>query len=178
MPKETKKEKEKQKGELAPKSEKGLVNREESLTRSMDSIFNDFRRSFDNILAPFMPFGRSLYDSLEGLPTRYPLCDIVDKGNEYIINVELPGLNKNDVDIQLNKDTLILTAEKKNTEEINEDNYIHRERSYSQIQRVINFPEEVNPENVDGSMEDGIMVLKVAKKEPKPEEKMRKINLK
>ena len=57
-------------------------------------------------------------------------------------------------------------------------NYLHRERAYSSIQRFIAFPEEVEPSKVDGSMKEGVLELKVPKKEPKPEEKPRKVELK
>jgi HSP20 family molecular chaperone IbpA len=50
-----------------------------------------------------------------------------------------------DVDVELNKDFLILKAEKKSEEEERSQNYLHRERTYSSCRRTINFPEEVDP---------------------------------
>jgi HSP20 family molecular chaperone IbpA len=46
------------------------------------------------------------------------------------------------------------------------------------MQRFIAFPEEVDPTKVDGSLKEGVLELKVPKKEPKPEEKPRKVDLK
>ncbi|MFX1537453.1 MAG: Hsp20/alpha crystallin family protein [Promethearchaeota archaeon] len=170
--------KERKKGEVSPSTEKGLTTREESISRGVDSLFDDFRRSVDNLMAPFLPFGRSLYGPLERVPIRYPLCDVIDKGDEYLVRFELPGFNKDNINVELNKKQLELSAQIEQQEEKEESNYIHRERSYSRIQRTVAFPEEVDPEKVEGTMRDGILELKITKKEPKLDEKMRKIELK
>jgi HSP20 family protein len=65
----------------------------------------------------------------------------------------------------------------KREEDESNEGYLHRERTYSQAQRVINFPEEVDPDKVEATMADGILELKIMKKEPAPEERMRKIQL-
>ncbi|MDD1758549.1 MAG: Hsp20/alpha crystallin family protein [Methanotrichaceae archaeon] len=103
---------------------------------------------------------------------------MIDEDNQYVIKTELPGFNKNDVDIELNKDTMVLKAEKKSEEEEKSKNYLHRERFYTSCERTVNFPEEVDPSKVEGTMDNGVLELKIPKKEPKPEEKMRKVQLK
>jgi HSP20 family protein len=165
------------KGEITPSSEDRYPSRDQTLSRGFDSIFDDFRRSFDNLMAPFMPMRRSL-TSPGTYPTRYPLCDLVDEGDTYLVRAELPGIKKDNVDIELNKDTLRLNAELQEEREESEGDYLHRERTYSRVSRTIRFPEEVDPDKVQGEMEDGILRLTINKKEPKPEEKMRKVELK
>ena len=113
-----------------------------------------------------------------GTTVRAPLVDVIDEGNQYVIKTELPGFNKEDVDIELNRDTLMLKAEKISEEEEKSQNYLHRERYYASYQRMVNFPEEVNPSKVEGTMENGVLEIKIPKKEPKPEEKKIKVQLK
>jgi HSP20 family protein len=152
--------------------------KEPELVRGFDSIFDEFRRSFDDLMAPFFPMRTFIPRTFGTLPIRAPLIDVMDEGNQYVINTELPGFDKEDVDIQLNKDFMVLKAEKKSEEEDKSENYLHRERSYSSCQRTVNFPEEIDPSKVEGTMENGILKLKIPKKEPKPEEKMMKVQLK
>jgi HSP20 family protein len=152
--------------------------KETELVRGFDSIFDEFRRSFDDLMAPFMPMRTFLPRAIEALPIRAPLVDVIDDGNQYIINTELPGFAKEDVDIQLNKDFMVLKAEKKSEKEQKSETYLHRERSYASCHRTVNFPEEVDPSKVEGTMENGVLKLKVPKKEPKPEERMTKVQLK
>lgn len=153
-------------------------SKEPEIVRGFDSIFDEFKRSFDDLMAPFFPMRTFIPRTFDTLPIRAPLIDVIDESNRYVINTELPGFDKEDVDIQLNKDFMVLKAEKKSEKEDKSENYLHRERSYSSCQRTVNFPEEVNPSKVEGTMENGVLNLRIPKKEPKPEEKMMKVQLK
>lgn len=155
----------------------GESPRNTALWRGFDNIFEDFRKSFDDLLSPWLPMRTFLPTTTTALPVRAPLVDLVDNGNEYVVRAELPGYTKNMVDVELNKDTLNLRAEKKTEEETKTEDYLHRERTYAACQRTINFPEEVDPSKVDGKLKDGILELRIPKKTPKPEEQMRKIDL-
>jgi HSP20 family protein len=148
------------------------------LVQGLDSIFDEFRRSFDDLMAPFTPMRAFLPRTIETLPIRAPLVDVIDDGNQYLINVELPGFDKEDVEIELNKDILVLQAEKKSEEEDRSQNYLHREQFYTSCHRTINFPEEVDPTKVEGTMEKGLLKLTIPKREPKPEERMTKLKIK
>lgn len=172
------KEKIENKTSIKPSADTRITDRGATLTRGFDTIFDDFRRSFDNLMAPFLPM-RSLSTYDRGFPVRYPLCDLVDHGDDYTVRAELPGFSKDMIDVEVNKNTLLISAElKQEEEEESEGNFLHRERTYSKVQRSITFPEEVNPDRVEGTMKDGILKLKIGKKEPKPEEKLRKVELK
>jgi len=173
--------KEKEIVESPSKGEHAIASRpakETEIVRGFDTIFDEFRRSFDDLLSPFLPIRTYLPKTFGTLPVRAPLVDVVDEGDRYVIKTELPGFDKDDVDVELNKDFLILKAEKKFEEEEMSQNYLHRERTYSTCHRTINFPEEVDPAKVEGKMGDGILELTIPKKEPKPEEKLTKIQLK
>jgi len=148
---------------------------QEGLERGIDDMFSEFRRSFDDMMRPFFPLAE-IEQELR-LPTRYAQVDLVDNGDSFVLNAELPGFTKDQVDVQINKDGVAIRAECKNEKEDKRKNYLHRERAYSSLQRFIAFPEEVDPTKVEGSMKEGILELKVTKKEPKPEEKPRKVAL-
>ncbi len=149
---------------------------QEGLERGIDDMFSEFRHSFDDLMRPFFPIVEIEQDIR--LPTRYAQVDLIDNGDSFTINAELPGFNKDQVDVQINKDGLAIMAECKEEKEDKRKNYLHRERAYSSLQRFIAFPEEVDPSKVEGSMKEGVLELKVPKKEPKPEEKPRKVELK
>lgn len=149
-----------------------------TISRGMDTIFDQFKRSFDDLLAPFAPF-TILSPSLNGGElVRYPFMDLVDQGEYYTVTAELPGFTKDMVDVQVNKDGLSLRAEKNGEKEQRGKNFLHRERAYSVFFRTIAFPEEVNPTGVEGTMKDGVLELRIPKREPKPEERMTKVALK
>jgi len=111
------------------------------------------------------------------LPVRYAPLDFIDEGDHYQIHVELPGFTKDDVDVQINRDGMSIRAKKEVEKEDKKKNYLHRERAYSAFERSISFPEEVDPTKAEGKMKEGVLELKVPKKEPLPEVKSRKIEL-
>ncbi len=148
------------------------------LSREFNSVFDDLARTFDYMLSPFLPIKTWWSSSIEPLSVREPLVDLVDKGNKYLIIADLPGYEKNDIEIQLNKDTLMLTTQKKTENEQSNQEYLHRERTYSSSERIINFAEEIDPTKVEAKMNNGVLEVVAPKKEPKPEQQMRRIELK
>lgn len=147
------------------------------LSKGFDNIFDQFKRSFDDLLAPFAPF-TAISSAWPEQAVRYPFVDLIDQGDYYTVTAELPGFSKEMVDVQVNKDALELRATTNAEKEEKNKNYLHRERAYSAFQRTIAFPEEVKPNQVEGTMKNGILELRIPKREPKPEERMTRIELK
>ena len=69
-------------------------------------------------------------------------------------------------------------AKQETENEVKKKHYLHRERTYSTFERSVAFPEEIDPDKAEGEMKDGILELKISKKEPKPETQPRTIELK
>lgn len=144
--------------------------------REFDSIFDDFRRSFDLMMRPYYPFDLRIREP-GMLPVRYAPLDVIDEGDHYSIHAELPGFTKEQVDVQINSDGMSIRAKKESATEDKKKNYLHRERAFASYERSIAFPEEVDPAKAEGKMNNGVLELKVPKKEPTPEKKPRKIEI-
>ena len=145
--------------------------------RDIDAIFDDFRKSFDVMMRPYFPFETRVQE-FGMLPVRYAPLDFIDEGDHYNIHAELPGFTKENVDVQINSDGMTIRAKKETEKEDKKKNYLHRERAYSAFERSVSFPEEVDPAKAEGKMNNGILELKIPKKEPRPEAKSRKLELK
>ncbi|MDH2901014.1 MAG: Hsp20/alpha crystallin family protein [archaeon] len=156
-----------------------LANSQQTpLSTGFDNIFDQFRRSFDDLMSPFYPFtGITTSTPLSQLPIRSSIVDLADEGDHYTIYAELPGFSKDQVDVKINRDGLVIRAEQQTQNEQKNKNYLHRERAYSAFERVIEFPEEVVPQKVEGTMKDGVLQLTIPKKEPNPEERLTKVQL-
>jgi HSP20 family protein len=147
------------------------------LERDFDTIFDDFRRSFDFMMQPYYPMEMRMQEP-GMLPVRFAPLDFIDEGDHYRIHVELPGFTKDEVDVRITSDGMSVRAKKESGSEDKKKNYLHRERAFSAFERSISFPEEVDPAKAEGIMKEGILDLKVPKKEPRPESKPRKLDLK
>ena len=94
-------------------------------------------------------------------------CDIYEKDGAYHLEMDIPGFDKKDVQIEIDdNDYLTITAEK-NTEDNEEDekkNYIRKERSYGKYQRSF-YVGGVDKENIQANFENGILKISMPKKE-------------
>ena len=94
-------------------------------------------------------------------------CDIYEKDGAYHIEMDVPGFDKKDVQIEIDdNDYLTITAEK-NTEDTEEDekkNYIRKERNYGKYQRSF-YVGGVDKENIQANFENGILKISMPKKE-------------
>lgn len=94
-------------------------------------------------------------------------CDIYEKDGAYHLEMDIPGFDKKDVQIEVDdNDYLTITAEK-NTEDNEEDekkNYIRKERSYGKYQRSF-YVGGVDKENIQANFENGILKISMPKKE-------------
>lgn len=100
-------------------------------------------------------------------------CDIYEEKGIYHIEADVPGFNKEDINIELNKGNLVITAEHNDEEhEEDEKKYLRRERTfYGKYQRSF-YLGEVDEENIEASFKDGILKISIPKK---PEENTKKM---
>ena len=91
------------------------------------------------------------------------------------MKAELPGLKKENVQIELWTNEVLLTARSEVEAEEKGKTYLHRERAFSTFRRRIGFGESVDTEKVSASMAEGILEIKLPKLGSKPEKKIKKI---
>ncbi|AVP86979.1 Putative heat shock protein [Candidatus Phycorickettsia trachydisci] len=98
---------------------------------------------------------------------QFPSVNVAETKNEIVIQAELPAVNKNDIKIDTLKDRIIITGEKKDENRQEESTFHLYEISYGKFQRSINLGFDINPDKVDASFSDGVLVIKVRKPEEK-----------
>ena len=91
-------------------------------------------------------------------------CDIYEKDGNYCIEMDLPGYDKKDIDINFDNKYLTITASKEEEEKDEEKNYIRRERSYGSYKRQF-FLGDINEEEIKAEFNNGILKVVVPKKE-------------
>ena len=139
---------------------------------NLPSFFSDFMRPFDELMAPMFPrFGSSLWTEFG---EREPNIDIQDRGDHYVMTAELPGFEKNDVEVQVTNNALELKAEKRASKEDKNQS----QSSYSYFHKYLTLPEPVLSEKVDGTMKNGVLALKLPKAEPRRLDKSKRVALK
>jgi HSP20 family protein len=158
------------KGTLAVKKAKKPVP---AVRGSQPSGIQEFNRLLDTFRGELVwdPFRGFEWPIERELPTRIPYVDVIDSGNEYVVKAELPGLKKENVDIDVGTNALSLTARSDVEKEDRGKTFLHRERAFSKFRRYIGFAQSVDAEKVSASMAEGILEIKLPKLEPKSEKK-------
>ena len=83
----------------------------------------------------------------------------------YHIEVDLPGVKKKDIHVEVKDNRLIISGERKTKKEMKEDNYHRVESSYGKFERSFTLPSNVDAENVDANSKDGVLEVVLPKKE-------------
>ena len=133
--------------------------------REMPALYNRFNRLFDD---PFFRVGQM--DDDAGMGLWNPAVDLYEKDDHFMIKAELPGVNKDDIKIDLQDRLLTLSGERTYDNEVKEENYYRRERSYGKFQRAFTLPADVDSDKINAEFKDGVLQIEV----PKPEEKKAK----
>lgn len=115
-----------------------------------------------------------LFDEVFGKPTSLrperagewsPCVDVFETDKEFVIKADLPGLDKKDVEIEVKNNILTIKGEKKKESELKEGNYYVLERSFGTFSRSFNMPDIADTQKTSAKFKNGILELKIPKKE-------------
>jgi len=137
------------------------VKRMAPLTHSMEEFFEDFPP-------------RRWMETFEPLGWRWPMgvdyersfrLDVIDHDKELVIRGELPGVEKDDIEVMIMGDRLIIQAEREFEEEDDEDAYYRHEVGYGKLMRTIALPVAVDADKIRAELKDGILEVTLPKLE-------------
>ena len=134
------------------------------IQEEIDAIFRDFMRG------PRLWRSEPRESIAVSETWREPFVDIFDRGDRFVITVELPGVRKEDIKLRVTEDTVYIEAQIKREKELEEEGAIRIERYYSGYRRVIRLPEEVIPEKAKARYNNGVLEIELPKKAPKKTE--------
>ena len=104
-----------------------------------------------------------------------PSFDMYEKNGNYVVKAELPGIEKDDISIDIDNDVVTISGKKESKHEEKDTNYYLKESRYGSFSRSFRLPSEVQEDKVDATMKDGVLnVVIPLKKSPKA----RKIEIK
>ena len=155
------KEKEKEKGKagkaLEPVRPSMLIPRWE---HEIERMFEEFwRRPFPSLLS----LDRLWPTGAVRMPA--PALDVYEEKDEVVVKAELPGLSKEDIEVNLTGSTLTVKGEKKKEEEVKEKDYYRCERSYGSFVRSLELPSEVKADQISASFKNGVLEVRLPKTE-------------
>jgi len=124
---------------------------------STNTGIGDFYNLLDDFFSNDWPFRRTLtYDTFK--------VDVEDNGKEYLIEAEMPGVDKKDINVELNDGKLTISITRDESSETKKKNFIHKERRYNSMSRSI-YLEDSKPDAIKAKFENGVLKIIVPKVE-------------
>jgi HSP20 family protein len=131
----------------------------------LEEMQTDLARFFE--MAPFgaFPFGRSLRRMPQLAAAGMPRVDIFEQEGNLVVKAEVPGVKKEDIDLEIQDGDLVLRAERKEEREVKEEHWYRMERSYGSLYRRLPLPEGVKSDQIRAALTDGVLEVTI----PKPQ---------
>lgn len=136
--------------------------------RTLMTPFEEFERWFEDMWArPSSLLAPSLWpiSRLAELKELSPSIDMYVDGNEVVIKADLPGVKKEDLEIDITEDILSIFGHKKREEKVESDSYYRFERSYGRFSRRFELPGGTDKDKVKAHFENGVLEIRIPKAE-------------
>jgi HSP20 family protein len=128
----------------------------ETLRREMDHFFDDL-----------VPFSLHHDNGGKALATWAPSADITEDENEYLLHLDIPGMEKKDIKVNFQDGRITITGERKMEEKVEKKDQIRRERYQGKFYRSFTLPEKIKEESIQASFNNGVLKLVIPKTEAK-----------
>jgi HSP20 family protein len=123
----------------------------------------DLFPAFNSVWDDF--FNKDSFSRRLELGTSVPAVNISEENDQFLIDVAVPGMKKEDLKINLNDNILTISCEKKEEKEEKDKKITRREFSYSSFMRSFQLPENIKAEEISAEYKEGVLKLKVPKQE-------------
>jgi len=142
------------------------ANRSPSLySRSPWSVFDDMQDSMSQMMGGFMaslPGMMSQMNQHMGIDAM-PLMDMEEKNNAYIVQVDMPGLDKNKIDITVRGEILTIQGQRETVNQEQSGSFYTQERSYGSFSRSLRLPGPVDETNIQAEYKNGVLEITLPK---------------
>ena len=140
------------------------------MTTDMDRLFGE--PFFGAVAWPPMPAFEA-----KGELDWYPKIEVTEKDNRLLTRVDLPGMKKEDVKVEVADGYLAISGERKREAEEKKDEYFRTEREYGSFYRGVPLPEGVKFEDVRATFADGVLEVSLPLPAAVPEARVRKVEI-
>ena len=145
-----------------------------SLSRTRSRNLNDLQREIDRVFGRFFPSTDGDGESTSRQAVWAPRTDLSETEDSYRLQLDVPGLSKEDLNINYKDNQLTVSGERTSERTDEDEEYVRVERSFGQFYRSFTLPRTVNAENITASYENGVLTISVPKTE---KEKSRQIEI-
>lgn len=138
----------------------------------LDRVFDNFKRDFERSVTSFPSF------HLPSMPKMsHASCDIIDDGDKFRVKVDVPGVKKDEIKLNITENSIEISAEHKEAEEEKKKNFVRKERRQISYYRILSMPERVDSNKALAKLNDGVLNITLPKANPTPKQTKRAISV-
>jgi len=119
-------------------------------------VFGDFEKEFNRIM-------NNQELSIQSASDWQPKIDILNEANQFVVKVDIPGVDPKDIDIAVNRNSLTIKGERETEREEKKENFVCYERSKGSFYRYITLPETADAEKIIAESKNGVLKITVPK---------------
>lgn len=143
-------------------------------TPSLTSNWFDINKSIDN-LRQEMEKAFLTFPSISMPKMNHTSCDIIDEGSQFRVKMDTPGIQKNEIKLNVTENSIEVTGEHK--EEEKKKNYLRKERHSMSYYQTIPLSEKIIPDKVKAKLSNGVLDIILPKSKPTPTPKKKAVNV-
>ncbi|WP_455388302.1 Hsp20/alpha crystallin family protein [Petrachloros mirabilis] len=151
---------------------KGKESKEVAVKKTAEVMprWGEIDRWFDRLTEDWWrrPFSTPMLSDRWPLPMislKTPSLDVFEEKDEIVVKADLPGMNKDEIEVTVTENVVTIKGEKKKEEEVKEKDYYRRERSYGSFVRSVELPSEVKSDQIKANFKDGVLEVRMPKTE-------------
>jgi HSP20 family protein len=169
--------KEKKAGEIKKQPQEITPYSSSGIQQDFDKMMKSFQREFDDFWETPSQWGHEMrwrhgFPMMPFRETMMPSVDLEDRGKDFRLTVDLPGFSKENVEIEVSDDSVVIHAKKAVEEEEKRKNYVRRERAAQTFYRRVPLPEMVRSDDAKANLNNGTLEITLPKKEPRETKKL------
>lgn len=135
------------------------------IDRSIENLRRDMEKTFSSFPSTHMP------------KISQTSCDVIDEGNQFRVKMDVPGIKKNEVKLNVTDNSLEVSAEHKDASEEKKKNYLRKERSQVSYYRSLPLSEKIIAGKVIAKLTDGVLDITMPKSKPTEIQKKKSISI-
>jgi HSP20 family protein len=138
------------------------------IDKSIENLRSDMEKAFSSFPSAHFPKMPHMHHSS---------CDVIDEGNQFRVKMDVPGVKKNEIKLEVADNSLEISAEHKEESEEKKKNYLRKERSHVSYYRTLPLSENVISGKVKAKLTDGILDITLPKSKPTSVSKKKSISV-
>ena len=154
---------------IAPKKSTGIAPFWTSSWADIDKSIENLRRDMEKTFSSF--------PSIHMPKMSQTSCDVIDEGNQFRVKMDVPGIKKNEVSLNVTDNSLEVSAEHKEESEEKKKNYLRKERSQVSFYRSLPLSEKIVSNKVMAKLTDGVLDITLPKSKPTETQKKKPISV-